>query len=152
VGQDFLIVDFEGEPARELDERRAKHSPLRDVAGLVRSIDYAAAVTLNNHVDQPQEKRTVVENAIRNWQTESTRAFLAGYTGATGELRSVPHDPAALQRLLDLFQMEKALYELRYEINMRPDWVDVPLRGLLRLTKGLLGSAGVAETQLKDPA
>ena len=131
VGQDLLIVDFEGEPARPLDERRAKHSPLRDVAGILRSIDYAAAVALNEHVHEPVEKQAAVETAVRTWQSESTKAFFNGYSKATAELPSVPSDPLAWQRLLDLFLIEKALYEVRYEINMRPEWVMVPVRGLL---------------------
>jgi maltose alpha-D-glucosyltransferase/alpha-amylase len=133
TGQDFLIVDFEGEPARPLSERRAKGSPLRDVAGMIRSIDYAAALGLEDNDEQPAEKRAAIEKAIHTWQAECTQAFLAGYRAASAELPSLPHDPQMWQQLLELFLIEKALYELRYEINMRPDWVGVPLRGLLAL-------------------
>jgi len=135
TGQDFLIVDFEGEPARSLQERRAKHSPLRDVAGMLRSLDYAAALAMQNNHEQPAEKRNAVEKAVRTWQTESSQAFLAGYRQTGAELPSVPRDPQMWQELLELFLIEKALYELRYEINMRPDWVGVPLRGLLALVQ-----------------
>ena len=90
TGQDFLIVDFEGEPARPLSERRAKHSPLRDVAGMVRSLDYAAALALENNREQPAEKRIGVEKAVRAWQAEATAAFLSGYRQASTELPSLP--------------------------------------------------------------
>src|SRR5262249_46125096 len=133
TGQDFLIVDFEGVPARPLAERREKHSPLRDVAGMIRSIDYAAAVSLERNREQSDEKRAAIEKAIRTWQAEATQAFLAGYRQANVDLPSLPRDPQSWQELLELFLIEKALYELRYEINMRPDWVGVPLPGFLDL-------------------
>jgi maltose alpha-D-glucosyltransferase/alpha-amylase len=135
TGQDFLIVDFEGEPARPLAERRTKHSPLRDVAGMLRSIDYAAAVAIDSNREQPEEKRGAIEKALRAWQEESTRAFLAGYREAAADLPSLPKDEQTRQELLELFLIEKALYELRYEINMRPHWVGVPLRGLISLVR-----------------
>jgi len=102
---------------------------------MVRSIDYAAAVSLESNRDQPAEKRAAIEKAIRSWQAESTLAFLAGYRQANADLPSLPSDPQTWQELLELFLIEKALYELRYEINMRPDWVGVPLRGLLALVQ-----------------
>jgi len=135
TGQDFLIVDFEGEPARSLAQRRAKHSPLRDVAGMVRSLDYAAAVASDSNREQPDEKRVAIEKAMRSWQDETTQAFLAGYRDAAAGLASLPSDASTWQELLELFLIEKALYELRYEINMRPDWVSVPLRGLAALVR-----------------
>jgi maltose alpha-D-glucosyltransferase/alpha-amylase len=144
TGQDFLIVDFEGEPARPLAERRAKHSPLRDVAGMVRSLDYAAAVAGDHNREQPDEKRTAVETALRTWQNEATQAFLAGYSQANASLPSVPKDAQSWQQLLELFLIEKALYELRYEMAMRPEWVGVPLRGLLSLVQTRAMNAGDA--------
>ncbi|MEO8631028.1 MAG: putative maltokinase, partial [Betaproteobacteria bacterium] len=149
AGQDFLIVDFEGEPARPLEERRAKHSPLRDVAGMLRSIDYAAAVALDHdEINQPPEKRAAMAAAVRGWQTESTKAFMSGYAKATADLPSVPRDPLQWQRLLDLFLIEKALYELRYEMSARPDWVSVPMRGLLGLLAAARESAPEIERSL----
>ena len=142
TGQDFLIVDFEGEPARPLTERRAKHSPLRDVAGMVRSLDYAAALAVENNHEQPEEKRVAIEKALRAWQEETTQAFLSGYRQANVDLPSLPRDAQTWQKLLELFLIEKALYELRYEINMRPDWVGVPLHGLMALVRTRLVDAG----------
>jgi maltose alpha-D-glucosyltransferase/alpha-amylase len=135
TGQDFLIIDFEGEPARPLPERRAKHSPLRDVAGMLRSLDYAAAMALEANREQPQEKRVAIENLLHGWKVEASQAFLQGYRDATREVPSLPRDEQAWQELLELFVIEKALYELRYEINMRPDWVGVPIRGLLDIAR-----------------
>jgi maltose alpha-D-glucosyltransferase/alpha-amylase len=144
TGQDFLIVDFEGEPARPLVERRAKHSPLRDVAGMLRSLDYAAALAVANNRDQPAEKRIGVEKAVRAWQEEAGAAFLSGYRQASTDLPSLPKDAQTWQQLLELFLIEKALYELRYEINMRPDWVGVPLHGLMALVQTRAVDAGDA--------
>jgi maltose alpha-D-glucosyltransferase/alpha-amylase len=133
AGQDFLIIDFEGEPSRPLEERRAKHSPLRDVAGLIRSVDYAAALAIDGHADKAAEKRAALEKVIRGWQTDVTAAFLSGYRDATAHVSSLPRDPQLWQHLYELFLVEKALYELRYELNSRPDWVGIPIRGLTAL-------------------
>jgi len=132
---DFYILDFEGEPARPVAERRRKQCVLVDVAGMLRSLDYAAALAVQNNHEQPAEKRAAVEKAVRTWQTEASQAFLAGHRQIGAELPSVPRDPQLWQELLELFLIDKALYELRYEINMRPDWVGVPLRGLLALVQ-----------------
>jgi len=113
---DWLVIDFEGEPARSLPERRNKHSPLRDVAGMLRSFAYAAQVT----------------GAPRDAEERARTAFLESYTTAvqgTGLLAS----PEVTERLLRLFELEKAVYELRYELSHRPDWVPVPVAGIVRL-------------------
>ncbi len=127
---DAVIVDFEGEPARPLAERRAKASPLRDVAGLLRSFDYAAAVVTMNEASAtatvaPTERRAALSE---RWQQEAAAAFLAAY-GATA--------PRIAPGLLDLFLVEKAAYEIRYEAANRPDWISVPLRGLTELAARL---------------
>jgi maltose alpha-D-glucosyltransferase/alpha-amylase len=130
---DFVIVDFEGEPGRSLEERRAKGSVLRDVAGMVRSFSYAAhAAALRG------EPGTVTDQgleALAAWEREARHYFLEGYRKATHGLAAVPAADAAFAALLDLFLIEKALYELRYEIANRPDWIEIPLRGLLELTR-----------------
>ena len=136
---DAVIVDFEGEPARPLEERRAKGSPLRDVAGLLRSLDYAAAVAIATEVSgaataAPNERRAAL---LRHWQSEAERAFLAAYRGvaAAAEHPWVPAEGEAA--LLDLFLLEKAAYELRYEAANRPTWLGLPLRGLTALAERL---------------
>jgi maltose alpha-D-glucosyltransferase/alpha-amylase len=130
---DFIIIDFEGEPSRPLAERRAKHSPLRDVAGILRSLDYAAATAASDRARHPPEKRAQLEQAIGEWQRGAEAAFLDAYRAAAGDCPSLPAKDAHFRALLDLFLLEKALYELRYELDNRPDWIAIPVRGLLKL-------------------
>ncbi len=124
---DFYIIDFEGEPARPLEERRARHSPLRDVAGMLRSFDYARWCALRRAAQNADELERL-GSAAAEWEAQTLAAFLDGYTEAlTPERGKV--DP----QLLTLFELEKAFYELRYEMNNRPDWVSVPLQGILAM-------------------
>jgi maltose alpha-D-glucosyltransferase/alpha-amylase len=129
---DFIIVDFEGEPGRSLSERRTKSSVLRDVAGMLRSFSYAShAALMRREAGAPDAERGV--QALADWERESTHYFLEGYTRAAAGLASVPADADSFRATLDLFLIEKALYELRYEIANRPEWVEIPLRGLLEI-------------------
>jgi maltokinase len=118
----WVILDFEGEPARPLPERRLKRSPLRDVAGMLRSFSYAAAgVRILRGANAPE-----------GWEERARETFMAGYLDrADGSL--LPPGQQALERLLAVFELEKAVYELRYELNNRPDWVGIPVAGILRL-------------------
>ncbi|HSE01222.1 MAG TPA: maltose alpha-D-glucosyltransferase [Burkholderiales bacterium] len=130
---DFRIIDFEGEPARPLTERRAKHSPLRDVAGMLRSFDYARWTAVRAVTPAPQDHDRLAALAL-GWRDAACRSFLDGYEEATRE--SGIHGAFAEARpLLELFELEKALYELRYEINNRPGWVHVPLQGIHELIR-----------------
>jgi maltose alpha-D-glucosyltransferase/alpha-amylase len=124
---DFYIIDFEGEPARPLDERRAKHSPLRDVAGMVRSFDYARWTALRRTA-QNADELVRLAGAATEWKAQTVQAFMDGYTHALDPALG-PIDP----QMLSLFELEKAYYELRYEINNRPDWLSVPLQGILAM-------------------
>jgi maltose alpha-D-glucosyltransferase / alpha-amylase len=134
---DFVITDFEGEPARPLAERRAKHSALRDVAGMLRSFNYAAHSALRRVTADRSENYAALEGRARAWEAATRERFLEGYRdGATGGA-AMPADPAQAQALIDLFTVEKALYELRYELNNRPDWADIPLRGILEMLDGM---------------
>jgi maltose alpha-D-glucosyltransferase/alpha-amylase len=133
VRNDFVITDFEGEPGRDFSERRVLQSPLRDVAGMLRSFDYAQSSALTNATTGRPEDAARLEPLARRWDTEARRAFLTAYehTVRGGVLfRSF----AEMQGLLALFELEKAFYELRYELDNRPDWVPIPVRGILRLT------------------
>ena len=138
TGKDFVIIDFEGEPGRPLSERRIKRPPLRDVAGMVRSYDYAVHAALG-----AREERGLVgligEEATRadavRWRDEATATFLAGYTGTDGIDELLPTEPSARTALLDAFTLEKALYELRYELDNRPSWVPIPLAALSALIR-----------------
>jgi maltokinase len=118
---DWIILDFEGEPARSLPERRRKRSPLRDVAGMLRSFAYAASASqLQRDVEPPE-----------GWEERARTAFLDGYR-ATVDQSLVPQG-AAMEKLLTVFELEKAVYELRYELNNRPDWVRIPVAGIIRM-------------------
>jgi trehalose synthase-fused probable maltokinase len=122
VSADWVILDFEGEPARSLPERRRKRSPLRDVAGMLRSFAYAAsAVQLLRGAEPPA-----------GWEERARAEFLEGYL-ATVDPTLVPPGPEAFDKLLSVFELEKAVYELRYELNMRPDWLPIPVAGILRI-------------------
>jgi maltose alpha-D-glucosyltransferase / alpha-amylase len=143
VENDFVIVDFEGEPARPLLERRIKHSPLRDVAGMLRSFDYAAYATLRRASAERPEDFDLLEPDARQWEREAAAAFLEGYQEAVAECPCYPEDPAQAQALIRLFTLEKALYELRYELANRPAWAGIPIRGIL----ALLESATAAQPE-----
>ncbi len=128
---DFVITDFEGEPGRSFDERRARQSPLRDVAGMLRSFSYAAAAALRT-VAPAADERAALAPLAAEWERAARAAFLHGYGQAVAG-GPVYDDFSALQGLLSLFELEKALYELRYELGNRPDWVGIPLAGIVAL-------------------
>jgi maltose alpha-D-glucosyltransferase/alpha-amylase len=130
---DFYILDFEGEPARPLAQRRTKQSPLKDVAGMMRSFSYAAYAGLFAHtVSRPAAFDTLAPWADL-WATWTTAAFLRGYFSTVGNALFVPQQSHQRDELLRLFVLGKALYELNYELNNRPDWLRIPLSGILRL-------------------
>jgi maltokinase len=119
---DWVILDFEGEPARSLAERRRKRSVLRDVAGMLRSFAYAASAV----------ERLRDTEAPEGWEEEARARFLDGYFD-TVDPALLPAGQPAVERLLAVFELEKAVYELQYELNNRPDWVGIPVRGIQRL-------------------
>jgi maltose alpha-D-glucosyltransferase/alpha-amylase len=136
TGQDFVIIDFEGEPARSLSERRLKCSPLRDLAGMIRSFHYAARTALNKQVlllPQPENALPRLNQWAQYWYTWVSVNFLKAYLDVIKPAGLLPEDPARLKILLDAFLYDKALYEVGYELNNRPDWVKVPLQGILQL-------------------
>jgi maltose alpha-D-glucosyltransferase/alpha-amylase len=130
---DFYILDFEGEPARPLAERRAKSSPLKDVAGMVRSFDYAAWAAVTNLADIDTGSVSLVRTLAETWRRATVQAFLGGYRETIVGCPSWPDDERAAQRLLDLFLLEKALYEVCYEAANRPNWIRIPLKGVTNL-------------------
>jgi maltose alpha-D-glucosyltransferase/alpha-amylase len=133
---DFLIIDFEGEPQRTLEERRAKHSALRDVAGMLRSFDYARYTAMNQTARSAPEIEQLAPLA-RQWERRVRATFLESYRKVVvaGGLYAEEKGAETAAALLDLFELEKALYELRYEIDNRPDWVGVPLAGIAELAR-----------------
>jgi len=130
---DYYILDFEGEPARPLDDRRRKESPLRDVAAMLRSFSYAAYAALFAYSDRRDDAFGRLAPWARVWVQWTGAAFLRGYLTLAGGASFLPADPVQRASLLDLFLIDKALYELRYEMDNRPDWVRIPLRGLEEL-------------------
>ncbi|MBL8414136.1 MAG: putative maltokinase [Propionivibrio sp.] len=133
VNEDFVLIDFEGEPGRTLEQRRRKNSPLRDVAGMLRSFNYAANCALTQAVAGNAASVDLLEPFVIDWERRGRTAFLAGYGEAVRSCPVYPQDPQAAANLLQLFELEKAFYELRYELDNRPDWVHVPLGGLTTL-------------------
>jgi maltose alpha-D-glucosyltransferase / alpha-amylase len=139
---DAYLIDFEGEPARALEERRRKTSPLRDVAGLMRSLSYASAAaqsTTENAPAQTADRKRALFERLRAFAEES---FLRQYTEAIASSPETIAAPNVFQPLLDLFLIEKAAYEIRYEAANRPTWIGLPLRGLASLASRLLGDTG----------
>ena len=130
---DFYLLDFEGEPARPLEQRRQKESPLKDVAGMLRSFSYATYAALFAHSHGRQGVFERLEPWARAWQIWTSGAFLKAYLAAAEGAAFLPIDPVQRSTLLDLFLLDKAYYELNYELNNRPDWVRIPLRGILEL-------------------
>jgi maltose alpha-D-glucosyltransferase/alpha-amylase len=139
TGKDFVIIDFEGEPAVPLSERRIKRSALRDVAGMLRSFHYAAQSPLAGEVADPiiqTADSAVLETAAEFWYRWVATAFLNGYLTAVESADLLPKSDDELTILLEAFLFDKAGYELMYELNNRPGWVSIPINGLLGLLPG----------------
>src|SRR4029077_5209267 len=135
---DAFIIDFEGEPAASVDERRTKTSPLRDVAGLLRSIDYAAATMIDrNTVGAVPMDETRRDELISQFRSRGSTAFLSAYWNSSG----AQNGPAE-RALLALFLIEKAAYEVDYEAANRPTWMGVPIAGLTRLAMRIAEKTG----------
>ncbi len=130
TGKDFMIKNYEGEPARPFSERRLKRSPLRDVAAMIRSFHYAAYSSIMEHEYDKLRKDSGLEKWAESWYYYITRLFLHGYFENMGENNFIPKDKEDYNILLDTFLLEKAVYELNYELNNRPDWVLIPIRGI----------------------
>jgi maltose alpha-D-glucosyltransferase/alpha-amylase len=138
---DYFILDFEGEPARSLAERRATQSPLRDVAGMLRSFSYAGYAALDRFTQQHPNAAHTLEPWAQLWQHAVSTQFLAAWRTTIAQdaagnpsIRQLAPPPAQADRLLKAFLLEKALYELLYELNNRPGWVRLPLAGILALS------------------
>ncbi len=137
TGKDFVIIDFEGEPARPLAERRAKRSALVDVAAMLRSIDYAAIFALKTGEYRPEDRPGLVAWA-QFWVHWVSTSFLDSYLKSANCGGFLPASNDEVKILLDLCTLQKAIYELTYELNSRPDWVDAPIRGMLDILQAPL--------------
>ena len=131
TGKDFVIVDLEGEPSRSLSERRFKRSPMRDLAGMMRSFEYAAAYAIRHGPMRIEDAPALIPWS-RLWRRWASASFLGGYFDGVGEAKFLPQGTEPFAAMLDFYLLDKSIYELRYELNNRPDWVDIPLEGILR--------------------
>lgn len=141
TGRDFLIRNFEGEPMRPFSERRLKRSPLRDVAAMIRSLHYAVYGALLESDLLGNERNVTGEIWARIWNQTSTRLYLNGYLKSLDQPGFIPEDPQDYRTLLETFLLEKAVYELGFELENRPDWVIIPLRGI----REILEEAGMID-------
>jgi trehalose synthase-fused probable maltokinase len=143
TGQDFVISDFEGEPARPLSERRMKHSPIMDVAGMLRSFHYAPYAALSrqqsNLLDESDGGR--LDPWVRFWSGWVSVVFLKAYLAIAGRASFWPGPEEEFQVLFDAHLLEKAVYEIRYELNNRPGWVKIPIRAVLEILEKNKGKA-----------
>jgi maltose alpha-D-glucosyltransferase/alpha-amylase len=133
VQNDVFIVDFEGPPQLSIEERRAKHSIVRDVACMLRSFDYAAWTALDNATQNAADRRNELREAVLQWRRLVNEHFLDAYRAAIGDCPLWPRDETSARKLLSLFLIEKACLEIEYEIGNRPSWAGVPLAGLRSL-------------------
>ena len=142
TGEDFYIIDFEGEPARPPSERRYKRCPLRDVAGMMRSFEYAAATALR-HARIRAEDAPLLEPWVRAWTKVVTEAYVEAYLEKVAGQPFLPATRGETELLLEFYMLEKCMYEVGYELNNRPEWIDIPLHGLLDLLRApRRGAAG----------
>jgi maltose alpha-D-glucosyltransferase/alpha-amylase len=133
VKDDIFIIDFEGEPRRALNERRRKAPAARDVAGLIRSIDYSATAALERALKVALDEQGKLGAALAEWRDRSVAAFLAAYREVMTNQSLWPTDPQAAEQMLNFFLLEKAFYEIEYELAHRPEWLRVPLTGMIRI-------------------
>ncbi|GAB5374801.1 MAG: hypothetical protein AcusKO_12630 [Acuticoccus sp.] len=145
---DLVVIDFEGEPSRPLAERRAKSAPMRDVAGMLRSFDYASAMALARWRDTNEVHGEEARAKALEWRDRTRREFLAAYLATIGA--DAP-EPGLTEALLDLFTLHKAIYEIGYELANRPTWVRIPLAGVMDVLADPRGVAAWADAP-PDPA
>jgi maltose alpha-D-glucosyltransferase/alpha-amylase len=136
TGKDFVIIDFEGEPARPLTERRRKRAALQDVGGMLRSFGYAALSEMTNQLQGGalgNADFAKLEPWAHFWQTWSSWSFLRGYLETADGSPTLPKNREELSILLDAFTLEKAIYELGYELDNRPSWAFIPIYGIAQI-------------------
>jgi maltose alpha-D-glucosyltransferase/alpha-amylase len=141
VRDDVFIIDFEGEPRRSLEERRRRAPAARDLAGLIRSIDYSTTAALDRALKTTSDEHGRIARALDEWRENSAVAVLTAYREALTDSRLWPRDQLQADRLLDFFLLEKAFYEIEYELAHRPDWLRVPLAGTWRILSRAEGAA-----------
>jgi maltose alpha-D-glucosyltransferase/alpha-amylase len=133
TGKDFIIIDFEGEPIRSLTARKLKYCPFKDISGMLRSFHYAIYMGFFKHVSMLPEDRDFLAPWLEFWYEETSKKFVTSYLSTAAGASFIPDDPEQVDTLIDLFTIEKAIYETEYELNNRPDWLTIPLNGLKKL-------------------
>jgi maltose alpha-D-glucosyltransferase / alpha-amylase len=141
-GKDYFIIDFEGEPMHAISERRLKKTPFKDVAGMMRSFHYAAYGQLVLNQNYRKEDIPFLEQWALQWYHYVSQFYLTAYLDRCGEANFMPPDEAGKQMLLRTYMLEKAIYEVGYEMNARPDWLRVPIRGVLYVMDEYLREKG----------
>ncbi len=136
TGKDYIIIDFEGEPSRPPSERRLKYSAFRDVAGMVRSYHYAVYSALFHHERVRPEDREFLQQWVEPWYNIVSGIFLTGYLKTVEGAEFVPSNDRDIEILLNAFLLDKAIYELGYEMNNRPEWVIIPMNGIKKVLSG----------------
>jgi maltose alpha-D-glucosyltransferase/alpha-amylase len=134
TGNDYIITNFDGEHTRPMSERRIKRSPIKDVASMVRSFHYVSHAVLFNHVPgivTNPDAAPRLERWAKAWYQWVSALFLRGYFETAGPAKCLPHTQAEVKILLDAYILEKGLLEVEYELERRPDWVRIPLHGIL---------------------
>jgi maltose alpha-D-glucosyltransferase/alpha-amylase len=144
VQNDYSIIDFEGEPLRAVAERRRKGCALSDVAGMLRSYAYAAATAVRQMADIQPAAGAMLQERAEEWRRQVTDAFLDRYRATLAGVRAMPQDAAAADALIAFFTLEKALYEVDYELAQRPAWAAIPLQGVLAILEAEAGGHGRA--------
>jgi maltose alpha-D-glucosyltransferase/alpha-amylase len=142
TGSDYFIIDFEGEPARPLSERTTKRSPLQDVAGMLRSFQYAAhaaSMAAKERLDHKDDAEAQIAPLASQWRTVASNEFLRSYCWTAGDAKFIPANSSEFDALLNVFLLEKAIYELGYELNNRPEWVRIPLDGIREMLAAING-------------
>src|SRR5262249_3204163 len=130
VKNDYVIIDFEGEPDRSFSERRTKASALKDVAGMMRSLSYAASSALLNYTNRRPDQLSRLSGCAKRWESEMSSLFLRTYCEYASGAVFLPTADSDLRQLLWLYTWERMLYEIRYEINNRPAWIRIPIQAI----------------------
>jgi maltose alpha-D-glucosyltransferase/alpha-amylase len=133
---DVVIIDFEGEPRHSMEERRRKHTPLKDVAGILRSFDYAAAAAARTVAELPALEVEDFQAFCNEWRALSVGAFMSAYRETIGDCPVWPENREGAADLLDLLVLDQAIYEVGYELANRPAWLSIPLKAVVKLLGG----------------
>jgi maltose alpha-D-glucosyltransferase/alpha-amylase len=140
TGKDFIIIDFEGEPARSLTARSLKYSPFKDIAGMLRSFHYAIYMAYNEYQKRVPGSAEYLDHWLEPWYDKMKNIFLDAYFEKAGKASFIPDEKRQLEDLISVYTIEKAIYEADYELNNRPDWLHIPLNGLKKILNDLVKS------------